>query len=844
VSAPRRKGLGFSLGARLLWREMRASPLRLVFFSACLALGVAAVVAVAGLSQALEETIRSRAREILAADVSVSARRPLPEDLELQFRTFDFELTRLREMATLVSSPEGRSQLVELKVVEGEYPFYGSLTLEPPAPLRELLAADACVVAPELLTRLRLARGDSIKIGEARFRIAAVVVAEPDRMNFSLTLGPRVFLSAAGFEQAHLEKQGSSIRYVALGKSPDGLGRAQALATTLRVAEPDSAYLNIQTYEEAQPLLRDGIRRTNRFLALTALAALLVGGIGIAQTVRAWIAGALDSVAIQKCLGMTSREILSLYLAQTLLLALFGSALGAGLGLAAEALVVEMFREFVPGQHFELLQPAALLRGVLLGLFVALLFSLRPLLATLAVPPARVLRRSAEPLEWKRSSKVALWILFGAGVVAAAWAQSESLPFALGFGASLLGVSLLLLAGALGLVRLAARPGRERLPLGLRHGLAALARPGAGTLTAILSLGLGILVVLSMQLVHQELGRELGGELPRGAPTVFLVDVQTDQWPGVRELLDSQGATQIESAPVVVGRLSKVDGRGIEELAKESRAKGNSRWTLTREQRMTYGPELPKDNVITEGSLWSDSTRAEVSVEREFAASLGAKLGSTLTFNIQGVELDLAVTSLRDVEWRSFGLNFFLFVEPGVLESAPQFRVAATRVAKDREDSLQDELALEFSNVTMLRVREILEKLASVLQKVGAGVNLLGWCTVLSGAVILIGAIGASAARRSREVALFKTLGLSRGSVARIYAIEHGLVGAVAGSIGAVGANALAWGVIRFGMELDWHFDPWANAITVAAATALAAGAGLCASLRALLIPPIQALRE
>jgi putative ABC transport system permease protein len=560
--------------------------------------------------------------------------------------------------------------------------------------------------------------------------------------------------------------------------------------------------------------------------------------------VRAWIAGALDAIAIQKCLGMTSREILGLYLAQTALLALLGSALGAGLGIGAEALVVRMFQDFVPGQEFELLQPAALARGVLLGLFVALLFSLRPLLTTLAVPPARVLRRSADPLEWKRSSRILMALAFGGGVIAAAWAQSDSLGFALGFAASLLAVAGVLLAAAWGLVRLCARSGRERLPLGVRHGLAALARPGAGTLGAILSLGLGVLVVLCIQLVHQELARELGGELPRGAPTVFLVDVQTEQWDGVRALLESQGATEIDSAPVVVGRLSKVDGRGVDELAKERRGEGNARWTLTREQRMTYGRELPKENVLVEGELWSDPARAEVSVEREFAESLGARVGSTLTFDIQGVGVELAVTSIRDVEWRTFSLNFFLLVEPGVLEEAPQFRVAATRVAKDKEDALQDALVSEYPNVTLLRVREILEKLASVLQKVGAGVHLLGLCTVLSGAVILIGAIGASAARRSREVALFKTLGLTRGSVARIYAIEHGLVGLVAGSIGAAGANALAWGVIRFGMELDWHFDPWANGIAIAASTALAALAGLGASLRPLVISPVQALRD
>ncbi|MEO6711199.1 MAG: FtsX-like permease family protein, partial [Planctomycetota bacterium] len=543
-------------------------------------------------------------------------------------------------------------------------------------------------------------------------------------------------------------------------------------------------------------------------------------------------------------LGMTSAEIFGLYAAQTALLALTGSVFGALLGIGAEWIVVSMFRDFVPGQHFDLVQPAALARGVCLGLAVALLFSLSPLFATLAVPPARVLRRSAEPLPTRRGLNLALAVALLAGVLAAAWAQSSSLTFAAIFTASLLAAAGVLFSAAYGLVSLCARPWRERQPLALRHGIAALARPGAGTLGAIVSLGLGVLVVLQIQLVHSELAHELGGELPRGAPTVFLVDVQTAQWDSVRALLESQGATEIDSAPVVVARLARVDGKSVEELARERESEPGSKWTLTREQRLTYGAELPKENQLIAGSLWNDPSRAEISLEEDFAESLGAKIGSTLVFNVQGVDIDVLVTSLRKIDWRTFGLNFFLLVEPGVLENAPQFRVASARVGRANEDSLQDALVAGFPNVTVLRIREILEKLASVLQKVGAGVSLLGWCSVLSGAAILLGAIGASAARRSREVALFKTLGLTRGAVARIYLVEHGLVGLVAGVIGALGANALAFAAIRYGMDLDWHFDPLANLIALASTTLLAALAGLSASLKPLLVSPTESLRE
>jgi putative ABC transport system permease protein len=341
-------------------------------------------------------------------------------------------------------------------------------------------------------------------------------------------------------------------------------------------------------------------------------------------------------------------------------------------------------------------------------------------------------------------------------------------------------------------------------------------------------------------LVQAQLTRELGGELPRGAPTVFLVDVQTDQWNGVEDLLAEQGADEVHSAPVVVARLAAIDGRGIEELARE----GGSKRRLTREQRLTYGASLPADNTLVEGELWSDPERAELSLEQEFADSLGVGVGSTLSFDVQGVVIDLAVTSLRKVDWRTFSLNFFMLVEPGVLENAPQFRVASARVPRQLEDPLQDAIVARFPNVTVLRIREILEKLAAVLARIGAGVGWLGASTVVCGAVILLGAIGAGASRRAREVALFKTLGLSRGGVARIYLLEHGLVGLVAGAIGAAGANALAFGVVHYGMELDFHFDPLVNVAALGATTLLAAIAGLLASTRPLLVSPIRALRS
>jgi putative ABC transport system permease protein len=415
------------------------------------------------------------------------------------------------------------------------------------------------------------------------------------------------------------------------------------------------------------------------------------------------------------------------------------------------------------------------------------------------------------------------------------------------------------LAGAALLISwLVRRLPRESLPgrIWMRHGLAALARPGAGTVSAIVALGLGVLVVLGMSLVERRLSSQLATAIPADAPSAFLIDIQPDQWTGVHEILLKQGgASRVDSVPVIMARISAIDGRAIEQLAAQAKARreqekkdgedreGARRWALTREQRLTYLKELPADNRIVEGKLWNDPTRSEVSVEKEFADDLGLHLGSTMRFDVQGVPLELTVTSLRTVDWQTFGINFFLVVEPGVLEKAPQLRLAAARLPRGSEQKVQDALAASYPNVTLIRVREVLEKIAGVLARIGVGIRFLGGFTVLAGIAILGGAVSAGSARRGREVALLKTLGMTRPGVAGAFAVEYALIGLVAGLIGAAGAVVLAYMVVTRGFELPWELQSLPVAVALAGAVLLAVLAGLAASSRALERRPIEVLR-
>lgn len=835
-------------------RESRGAAARLFFFVACLGLGVGAVVTVAGVGDGLEEGVRAQARPLLGGDLSLRSWHDLPDGVRAAVAAIPGARTvEMRELATVVSvvtadGTPGRSQLVELRAVDPGWPFYGAPVLEPPRPPDELLGSGRIVVAPDLMTRLGLSIGAPLKVGAATFRVSGAVVSEPDRVGGAFSFGPRVLLSRADFATTGLEGFGSRVARKLLVRLPGDASpkETEAAAAAIRAAAPADGEVRVESWHEAQPSLRAAIRRVDRFLALSALLSLLIGGVGIAQTIRAWIASRLDQLAILECLGLRPREVFTLYLGQALLLGAAGSLVGALGGTAVLAILPRFAGDLLPAGAFSPWQPMAMARGVALGVVIAGLFALPALAATRRVPPVRVLRRDAEPLPPPLATSILAAIALAAGVTGAAAVQSGSLVTGLLFSGALAASALLLALAAMGLVKLLGLLPREGLPFWFRHGLAAAARPGAGTVGSVVALGLGLLVVLGHALIHERLSVQLDSDLPKGAPTVFLLDIQPDQWPGVEQALKDGGAESIDSVPVVMARLRSVDGRTVEELAAREGKEGEERdrWAFTREQRLTWLAKLAPDNTITAGALWSSADPAEMSLEEEFAARLGATVGSKLAFDVQGVPLEFTVTSLRRVDWKTFGINFFFVCEPGSLDGAPHFRLAAARLPADAENRVQDAVAAVAPNVTMLRIREILERITSVFARIGAGVNALAAVAVVSGLVILFGAVATGQVRRGREAAILRALGARRGEVMARFAIEYALVGLVAAVVGVAGAMLLTSIVATRLLELSPSPPPPWLAAAIPAAMLLCVVAGLAASLPALRRRPIEALRE
>ncbi|MCZ6508162.1 MAG: FtsX-like permease family protein [Acidobacteria bacterium] len=834
------------LFGRALRAEWRAAPGRLLFFVACLAVGVAAVVAVATHAAALDRGIRTEARQLLAADLAISGARAIPDAARELLSARGARTAVTRELVTIVTTGRestGSSLLVELKATDPGYPFYGRLETAPPFSISDL-ADDETLVAPDVLSRLQLELGQGLLIGGEAFRIVAVIEREPDRIAGAFTLGPRVLVSSAGLARTSLEQFGSRIGYSLLAALPEDWtdDERSALVEELE-GELDSTLHHLETYADAQPALRRALNRVSRFVGLVALLSLLLGGVGIAYTLQAWLALRIDDIAILRCLGWRPRQVIALYVLQALVLGVVGSLVGCALGTAAAAILPRLAGDLLPIRELAIWQPVAWARGMLLGVGIALLFTLPPVLNVRQVPPLRVLRRDVEPLPmswWLRGGVGAVLLM---GIWAAATLQSESLRlgllFTLGLGAAAL-VLAGLTRGAMRLVRPLAALARSTP---VRQGLLALARPGAATVSACIALGLGILLVLAMHLVQLDLTGTLRSQLPAEAPSAFLIDIQPAQWPGVQALLTDRGASNLISVPVVSARLRRVDDIAVEDLVMEAKGR-DRRWGLTREQRLTYLEVLPEDNRVIAGELWADSEIAEVSLEQEFAAETGIELGSRLEFDVQGVPVEVTVTSLRTVEWQTFGLNFFMVIEPGVLDDAPQMRVATVRLPAGDEQAVQDALALDFPNVTLLRIRAILTRIAGILERLSLGVRFLGGFTALAGVVILASAVSAAASQRGRETALLKTLGMTRRQIIAQSTTEYLLVGLIAASVGAVGGNLLAWAVLTRGMELEWSFRPLTTLVAVGLCVGLTTLTALAAGWPALMTRPLAVLRE
>jgi putative ABC transport system permease protein len=834
---------------RLAWRQARGARRHFVVFFACVVLGVAALVSVGSFGATLSLTLAREARSLMGGDVELRSARALAPDVDAELAALaahGAEVTRLRELVGMARRPEnGRSVLVELKAAGAGYPLYGRLVTTPAEPLAALLAADGAVVQRDLLDRLGLGVGDRFALGELTLTVRGVVEAEPDRSASLVTLGPRVFVGADALERSGLLQLGSRVRHRTLVKLPAGLA-ARELREDLarRISDPG---VRVASYDEAQPGLRRFFSQLTMYLGLVGLASLLVGGIGVASSVATFVRRQQPTIAILKALGADSRTIVTTFLVQTQAIGVAGSLVGAALGVALSPVLMAALAGFVPFTLEPRVDALTVARGVVMGVLTTLLCALWPLLAVREVRASLVLRREVDetpPPARRRPWAAALPIV--GGLAALSLWQAGSLTIGgIFLGASAAAV-VALWAVSRGLVAVARWLPRVPSPA-WRHGLGALRRPGGQSARVVVALGAGVMLLVAVALLEQNLDAQIDHEQRREAPSFFFIDVQPDQREAFARVV--RGATGAEPTltPVVRARLAAIDGEPITRAMVQARG-GEQRETAfyyTREYVLTWAAEPPAGNVITRGRWWAAGAGPpRVSVEDAMARQLGIDVGSRLTFDVQGVPIETEVTSLRKVDWQSLTMNFFVVVSPGALDGAPATFVATARTPAATEPALQSAVVGAFPNVTAIPVRDVLERVGVVLGDIAVAIRVIALFTVGTGLVVMAGSLTATRYQRLYESVVLRTLGATRGAVARAFAVEYGCLGAAAGLGGTALAAALAWVVLRFVLDTPWRFEPLAMLAGVALTVVLSVAIGFLATFRLLGAKPLPVLRR
>ncbi len=830
---------------RMAWRETRAAWRHFTYFFICIALGVAALVGVGLFAANMDRAIQREARSLMAADVELRTTRPLTAEAEAILRGFDGRGIARMHLSELVAMAAVRTgtQLVELKAVEPGYPFYGKLRAEPEQALTTLFAGNNVLAEETLLIRLDLKVGDTLKIGRTEFRIAGLLKKEPDRAAGAFSFGPRVLMSQQGLAATQLIQPGSRVTHRHLLKLPEAMS-PRAVQAELSSTYPDKT-VRVSTYQEAQPMLRRFLRQLTMYLGLVGLIALMVGGIGVASSVRAFLNEKLETIAVLKAVGAESRTILLVYLTQTLLLGLLGSLAGAALGAGLQIFLPPLMKTWLPIElefRFALLP---FVRGVAMGLLTTILFALWPLLDVRHVRPNLIFRRDVTE-EPSGSAGRSVWIASGLLALALAglalWQAGSWRAAGLFIGALI--AALGLLQGAAWMVaRLARRLPRWR-PLAWRQGLANLYRPGSQVKTILVSVGVGVMVILAIHLVERNILWEIGENIPTDAPSFFFIDIQPDQQETFARLLAERGHAEARLTPLVRSRLWALNGQPISRENYEEREHG---WYFTREYVLTFLKDLPKDNVVTKGDWWNavePSREPRVSVEEEAARRLGLDIGSTVEFDIQGAKVSGKVVNIRKVEWGNMSTNFYFIFEPGALDGAPMTYVATARIDPKEEVPLQRAVIAAFPNVSAISIRDVLDSVARVVDRISLVIRFMAGLSILAGAIVLAGALAATRFRRIYEAMILKAVGATRRAIAQTFAVEYALLGAAAGVIGTGLAVALAWGVGHWILDVKWLFQPEALAWGVGGTIIGTILVGLLSTYRILGQKPLPVLRR
>ena len=848
--------------AQMTLREAVGAWRHLALLGFTVAVGVAASVSVGSFTDSLQASVRRQARALVGADLYISRSTPFSPQVErlvdelardggLPGAVPGEDFARLTILQGMARVPGGAARLVQINALAGAYPFYGDQWTAPANAWRELAEDDTAIVEPSLLAMTGAVLGDELAIGDARFTIRATVHDLPGSISLLSSLGPRVYIPRHRLADTGLLAPTTRAQHRAFLRLPKAVDPAHLVQKYRPRLGPERVVL--RTVAENEGRLNDQLTRLTHYLNLVGLLALLLGGIGVASAASVLVRRRMDTVAVLRCLGAERRTVLAVYLIEAAGLGLVGSLLGAALGSTLQLALPALLRDLLPIDVESAVSWSAMAGGVGLGVCVALLFSLPPLLAVRNVSPLRVLRSDLEPPPPAHALRIFLGLLAFAGVAAVAGLYLDSFGkgalFALGLGAALAALRL----SAAGVSAAARRLLPARLPYVWRQGFQNLHRPRSQTVTVILALGFGAFLIQALLLVQHNLLRDLRGQSEASRPNLIFIDVQPHQREEIVELLAGEGAPPTALVPIVSMRIESIAGGPVRDILADTvpqpgdRHESRGRWAFRREYRSSYRDDLT-DAETTVAGRWDPPVGegpAPLSLEEGLARELGVHLGDEIVWNVQGRLVPSEVTHLRQVEWLRFEPNFFALFPEAVLVDAPQTFVAMTRAddAQHRGE-LQRLTADRFPNVTAFDITAVQQTLEKLIARVALALRFTAGFSLVAGVCVLAGAVAASRSERTREGALLKVLGATRGQILRVLVAEYLSLGLIATLVGSLLSIAGGWAVTRFVFDTRFVLPAGPLALLTITVAALSVGTGLAGSLGQLSQPPLALLRR
>jgi putative ABC transport system permease protein len=834
------------LWLRFAARDLRSGLQGFWIFLTCLALGTGAIAIIGSLSASLQRGLDEQGQPLLGGDLEFALIHRETTGDQLAFIASKGQLSKVATVRGMAVAGDNTT-LIEVKAVDNAYPLYGAVKLSAGMALADAIATrdgmPGAAADPLLMGRLGIKPGDRIKLGSIEVEIRALIEQEPDRLSDGIVLGPRLLLSDETLRKTGIVQPGSLVTWRYRVKLPDpSLAAAKAVVKEAEEKFKDAGW-RIRTRNNAAAGADGFIERLGYFMTLVGLASLIVGGAGIANAVQAFVTRKMGAIATLKCLGASSRDVMGIYLTEVLLVALIAIAIGLAAGAAAPPLISLGFGHLLPlpmSSHIEVL-PLALAGA--LGLLTTIAFALWPLAHTRRVAASALFRSRIAPVRGWPGIKDMLAIAVALALIAAlAFLAFENTRVTAYFLSGLVACFAVLL----GLARLIIL-GAERLPRSRsaiwRYAVGNIYRPGSAAASAILALGLGLTLFVTLALTDRSISSELRSGIPEKAPAFFFLDVRNNELQAFKDdVAKEPGVTHVNNSPMLRGRVVAVKGVPAEKV----NASPDSNWALRGDRGITYAETLPEGSKLVAGEWWPEGYDGPplISLVDEIATGIGAGIGDEITVNVLGREITARVANLRSVNWRTLGINFVMVFSPNTLKGAPHSHIVTVEMNGGDEAKLLNRMARAYPSVTAVRVKDAIDMVSGLLGQMLAAIRGANALTLFTGVLVLAGALAAGLSERLYEAVVLKTYGASKRQLMTAFVIEYAALGLAAAAFGLIVGSAASWFLARFILEMPWSFSLAAALLTALIAMAVTVTAGLAVTWRALSAKPAPYLRN